>query len=183
MKRRTLKSDKWRVAAGRWALAGAVLLWAWAGWAVTPTEFELAEAARWAAAKFKAVTDTATPGAGLYVVANNDPVQLNSRAGKPLRIVEQSFTRGLYCHAVSKVIVRLPGEGARFTAIAGVDSNEQTSGGRGSVHFSVQVNGQEPFKSPLLHEGMAGVPVRVALGGATEFVLRVDDGGDGIGCD
>jgi len=157
--------------------------WPLTGRAVTPTEFELGEAARWAAAKFKAVAETAKPEAGLYVIANNDPVQLNARAGRPMRIGEKSFTRGLYCHASSKIFVRLPGEGAEFTVVAGVDSNEQTSGGRGSVHFAVQVSDQERFKSQLLREGMPGVPVRVELGGATEFVLLVDDGGDGISCD
>jgi alpha-galactosidase len=165
------------------ALVSAACCWPCAGWSVAPSEFELGEAARWAAAKFKAVTDTAKPSSGLYVLANHDPVQLNVRAGKPLRIADQSYTRGLYCHAVSKVIVRLPGGGAEFTAIAGLDRNEQTSGGRGSVHFVVQVNGQERFKSPLLREGMAGAPIKVNLGGATEFILLVDDGGDGIGCD
>jgi len=163
-------------------LAGAAC-WVSTGWAVAPTEFELGESAKWVAAKFKAVVDTAGPGAGLYVLANNDPVQLNARGGKPMRIVDKSYARGLYCHATSKVIVRLPTGGAEFTAIAGVDSNEQTSGGRGSVHFAVQVDEQKRFKSPLLREGMPGVPVLVGLDGASEFVLLVDDGGDGIGCD
>jgi alpha-galactosidase len=152
-------------------------------WAVTPTEFELGESARWAAAKFSAVASAAEPAPGLFVLANNDPVQLNARAGKPMRIAGQSYTRGLYCHANSKVLVRLPGEGATFAAVVGVDSNEQTGGGRGSVHFVVQVKGQERFKSPLLREGMAGAPVAVSLDGATEFVLLIDDGGDGISCD
>jgi alpha-galactosidase len=153
------------------------------GRAGLPTDFELAEASRWAAAKFAAVADASKPPAGLYVLANNDPVQLNARAGQPMRLADKSYTRGLYCHATSKVIVRLPAEGAEFTAVAGVDSNEQTSGGRGSVHFAVQVDGEERFKSPVLREGMAAVPVRVDLKGAREFVLLVDDGGDGISCD
>jgi alpha-galactosidase len=165
------------------ALAGAVGLWPRVGWAVTPTEFELGEAARWAASKFKAAADTAQPGPGLYVLANNDAVQPNARGGKPMRLVDKSYSRGLYCHAVSKVIVRLPAGAGEFTSVVGVDSNEQTSGGRGSVHFAVQVNGQERFKSALLREGMAAVPVKVDLGGAKEFVLLVDNGGDGIGCD
>jgi alpha-galactosidase len=165
------------------ALVGPVCLWAVAGWAVAPTELEMAEAARWAAAKFKAPAEPAKPDVGLFVLANNDPVQLNARGGNAMRIADQSYRRGLYCHAVSRVVVRLPAEGAEFTAMAGVDSNEQTSGGRGSVHFAVQAGGQERFKSPLLHEGMPGVPVKVDLAGAAEFVLLVDDGGDGIGCD
>ena len=70
-----------------WALIGAACCASPAAWAVTPTEFELAEAARWTGAKFKAVADTAKPAPGLHVLANNDPVQLNARAGRPLRIV------------------------------------------------------------------------------------------------
>jgi hypothetical protein len=54
------------------ALAGSAL-WPSTGWGVTPTEFELGDAARWAAAKFKAVVDSTKPSAGLYVLANNDP--------------------------------------------------------------------------------------------------------------
>ncbi len=92
-------------------LVSAACWWPVAGWSVAPTEFELGEAARWAAAKFEAVADTAKPSPGLYVLANNDPVQLNARAGKPMRIADQSYSRGLYCHAMSKVIVRLPGRG------------------------------------------------------------------------
>jgi len=157
--------------------------WASPGWAVAPSEFELGEAAKWAAARFKGVVETAKPGPGLYVLANNDPVQLNSRGGKPMRISDKVFTRGLYCHAQSRVLVRLPGEGAELRAIVGVDSNEQTIGGRGSVHFAVQAGGRERFKSPLLREGAAGAVVKVALDGAREFALLVEDGGDGIACD
>ena len=77
--------------------------------AVAPSESELFEAARWTAAKFGGVS-ASPPDAppGLVVLANNDPVQLNARAGQPMRIVEAKFTRGLYCHAFSKIIVRLP---------------------------------------------------------------------------
>lgn len=164
------------------ALAGAAV-WPLNGWAVAPTELELGQASRWASAKFKAMADTTKSDSGLYVVANNDPVQLNARGGAPMRLMDRSYSRGLYCHAASHVIVRLPGEGKEFTAIAGVDSNTQTSGGRGSVHFSVEANGRQLFKSALLREGMAELPVKVALDGATEFSLLVDDGGDGIACD
>ena len=149
----------------------------------TVTPAEQAEASQWVAAKFKGVVASATTAVGLVVLANNDPVQLNSRAGQPLKIVDKQYSRGLYCHAVSKVVVRLPGPGRAFSAIVGVDSNEQTSGGRGSVVFAVRVNGKEAFRSALMREGMAGVPVNVPLDGANEFTLEVGDGGDGIACD
>lgn len=148
-----------------------------------PTPAELDEARCWVAAKFEGVQAAPAPVACIEVLANNDPVQPNARAGHPLRIAGQEYTRGLYCHAVSTLRVRLPGAGARFEAIAGIDSNEQTSGGRGLVVFRVHVGGQDAWKSDPMHEGMAGTPVSVDLNGATEFELDIDDGGNGIGCD
>lgn len=149
----------------------------------SPTSAELEEAHRWTAAKFAGKAEEMPFQAGIHVVANNDPVQMNARGGRPLRIVEREYKRGLYCHATSRLVVYLPRPAERFEAIVGVDSNDQTSGGRGSVVFSVEVGGKEVWKSEVLREGMAGVPVSVDLEDASEFVLAVSDAGDGIGCD
>jgi hypothetical protein len=127
--------------------------------------------------------DPAGPGPGLVVVSNHGPVTLNGRGSQPLTLGDRQYHRGLYCHAVSQVVVRLPSAGSALDAIVGVDSNDQTKPGRGSVLFSVTVNGKEVFKSPLIREGMAAVPVRIDLGGATSFTLEVSDAGDGIACD
>ena len=184
---RFLRENAWRL--GAFAAIAAILPLLWQatcqpGQAAEPTAGAMSEAARWAAAKFGGVAESPPePLPGLVVLANNDPVQRNARGGRPMRIVNAEFTRGLYCHAFSKIIVRLPGPGDAFTAVAGVDSNEQTGGGRGSVRFAVLVGGAEAFQSAVLREGMAGVPVNVKLDGAREFVLQVDDAGDGIGCD
>ena len=151
--------------------------------AVSVSPEEMSEASQWVAAKFEGMLAREAPVVGLVVLANNDPVQLNARAGQPLKIADKQYSRGLYCHAVSKVVVRLPGPGKSFSAVAGVDRNEQTSGGRGSVVFSVNVGGKEGFRSQVLREGMAGVPVNVLLDGAREFVLEIGDAGDGISCD
>ena len=151
--------------------------------ATAPTAGEMSEARRFVAAKFEGVRDSQEPAAGLYVLANHDPVQLNSRGHRPLQIGEKQYGRGLYCHATSKVLVRLPAGGKTFTATAGVDSNENTRPGHGSVVFSVTVGGKSLFHSDVQREGMPAVPVRVDLAGATEFALEVGDGGDGISCD
>lgn len=151
--------------------------------AATPRADEMAEARMWASARFEGRVEQPPVTPGLIVLANNDPVQRNARNGKPMAISGKQYTRGLYCHAVSKVIVRLPGPGESFSAVVGVDSNEQTSGGRGSVVFSVKANGAEKFNSGVMREGIPGVPVTVDLGGASEFVLEVGDAGDGIACD
>jgi alpha-galactosidase len=151
--------------------------------AVSVSPEELAEARQWSAAKFEGANPEPVRQPALVVLANHDPVIKNSRGGQPLRLGDQQYTHGLYCHAFSKIHIQLPGPGASFSAIVGVDSNEQTSGGRGSVDFSVQVGGAEKFRSGVLHEGTPAKTVEVPLHGASEFFLQVDETPDGISCD
>ena len=149
---------------------------------VAPTARELTQARVWAAERFRpAAESVATPG--LLVRANHGLVQADGRGAGPLNVGGKTHTRGLYCHANSLIEVRLPEPGARFAAVVGVDSNPQTSGGRGSVVFSVKVGDREAFKSDLLREGAPPCDVNVNLGGATTFTLAIGDGGDGISCD
>jgi alpha-galactosidase len=151
-----------------------------AGTLVTPEE--LAGRDAWAKARFEKVTPGA-PQPGLLVIANNDDVHKNNRGGKPLNLAGTPYTRGIYCHAVSKILVRLPSPGKTLTAVVGVDTNEQTSGGRGSVVFSVKTDDKELFKSKVLREGVGGVPISVELNGATAFTLEVGEADNGISCD
>ncbi|WP_165231721.1 NPCBM/NEW2 domain-containing protein [Aquisphaera insulae] len=148
-----------------------------------PGPNELARAKRWAEAKFAGKVTPVEPKIGFRVVANNDPVQRNRRNGGPLNLAGKTFASGLYCHANSDVEIRLPGPAKSFHAVVGVDSNEQTSGGRGSVVFAVRAGDRELFRSPLLREGDQPVTVDVPLGGAAAFHLQINDGGDGISCD
>jgi len=148
-----------------------------------PSRDEQYEARRFVAAKFEGQEAAEPSPPVLLVVANNDPVQKNGRSGRALQMSKVQYQRGLFCHAVSKVVVKLGGPGKTFAAIAGVDSNEQTGGARGSVVFSVSVAGKEAFRSGLMREGTPPVPVAVDLGGAQEFTLEVGDAGDGIACD
>ena len=161
----------------------SIAMLAQAAYALDVTPDEMWEARRWVAARLLGGADVARPESLITVIANNDCVQKNARAGKPLSIAGHSYRRGLFCHAVSKLSVRLPGPGRRFDAVAGVDTNEQTMGGRGSVVFSVSAGGRELFRSGVLREGMPGVPVRADLEGARQLVLEVEDAGDGISCD
>jgi alpha-galactosidase len=120
---------------------------------------------------------------GLDVFANNDAVIPNGRGGKPLRIGDQEYSRGLYCHAVSRVDVHLPKPGKSFTAIVGLDHNEDTKRGRGSVVFTVTVNDKVTFQSEVMRFGTPAREVNLDLGGAETFTLEVGDAGDGIGWD
>jgi alpha-galactosidase len=150
--------------------------------AVSPSPDAMVESRRWVAAAFEGTVAPA-PTPGMEVLANYDLIQKNARFAKPLKLAGTKYTRGLFCHANSRIVVRLPSPGNTFEAIAGVDSNEQTVGGQGSVVFAVQVAGQDAFRSAVLKEGMPAVAVKVDLAGATEFLLEVNDSGDGIACD
>lgn len=137
----------------------------------------------WVIARFEGRQPPPRTDSALAVLANHGPVQRNARGAKPLRIAGREFVRGLYCHAPSKLVVRLPGPGERFTAMAGVDSNDQTSGGRGSVEFSVHAGGVERYRSGVVREGMAGNAVTAGLSGASEFIIQVEETPDGFACD
>ena len=169
----------------RMALVGALLVTSIARGAdgPVPTADEMATLRQWVAARFEQPHEVPRPEPGLLVLANNDPVIRNARGSVPLKIADKQYTRGLYCHAVSKVVVRLPGPGKTFSAVVGIDSNSDAVPGRGSVVFSVTVAGKQVFKSEVLREGLAGVPVSVDLAGASEFVLDIGDAGDGISFD
>ena len=84
---------------------------------------------------------------------------------------------------MSRITVGLPGPGKKLSATVGLDANEQTRAGRGSVVFSVRVAGREAFRSDVLRKDSPGVPIEVDLEGAEELVLEVGDAGDGIGWD
>ncbi len=158
-------------------------LFAQCAFSAVPVVSELDDASQWAGAKFAAKQIERAAQTGIEVLANNDPVQQNVRAGKPMNIAGKLYTRGLYCHAVSKLRVRLSSPAKSFNAVVGVDTNDQTSGGRGSVVFFVRAGENELWTSGLMREGMAGKDVSVNLDGATEFLLEITDGGDGISCD
>src|SRR4030042_4750597 len=144
---------------------------------------EMGKARRWVAAKLEGVSEQREPESTLVVLANHGSVQKNGRGGKAMKIVDVQFTRGLYCHAPSKIVVRLPSPGRSFSATVGVDSNDQTRPGKGSVVFSVSVADKEAFRSTVIREGMPSSKVDVDLQGAKEFVLEIGEAGDGIACD
>ena len=118
---------------------------------------------------------------GLLVLANHGPVLFNGRPdGRPLKIAEVEFRNGLLCHAPSRVVVRLPGPGSRFSAVVGID----THAGGGSVRFSVKVRGQAVFQSGYHVLWPAGnARCRWISGALREFTLEASDAGDGIACD
>ena len=94
-------------------------------------------------------------------------------------MADKVYTHGLGSHSTSEVLVRLPEPGKTFTADVGIDNNWDTKASHGSVVFVVEVAGKEVFRSDLRRGSSPILPVEVDLKGATEFTLRVLDGGDG----
>jgi hypothetical protein len=166
----------------------------------TPRPDEMSAAAQWVNARFgEPSTEKSNPAIGLYVAANNDSVQKLGRHGKPLNLAGIPKTRGLYTHAFSRIVVYAGEPIERLTGLLAVDSNNQTSGGRGSVVFVVKkiettnlpgkdmllgkLKETEIFRSEKITEGKKPVSLDVSADGATVLVLEVEDAGDGIACD
>ena len=162
-------------------LSVCVLLSVSTSMAVSPLPVETEQLRRFVGAKFHGLPESEV--IGLQVLANLDRVQLNQRNGKPLQIAGEQFNRGLYCHAHSRIVVRLPSPGKSFHAKVGVDSNDQTRPGLGSVVFNVVVGGQYVFRSGLMREGMTAETVEANLDGAKQFLLEVGDGDSAVSCD
>ncbi|OQC04368.1 MAG: Alpha-galactosidase [Candidatus Hydrogenedentes bacterium ADurb.Bin101] len=149
----------------------------------TATPLEMADMRAWVTAKFGEAAPADDVGS-LVILSHFDIVWQNCRVDRPLTLGERAYNNGLFTHAPAEILVSLPGPGKVFHALVGVDTNDQTRGGRGSVVFTVAVGEQaEAFTSPVVREGMAPVPVTVPLDGATQFRLHVTDGGDEIACD
>ena len=142
----------------------------------------MAEAHRWVAAKFLGETLPQPAQGYLMEYIRSGSLAKNGIQGRPFRIAERDFRRGLHFPSEGKVTVFLPSPGKSFEAIVGVDSNDvgyYSNVGRGSVLASVEVKGKGSFRSEVMREGMPGVPVKVDLENATEFSLAVEDGGGG----
>jgi alpha-galactosidase len=101
----------------------------------------------------------------------------------PLIIGERKFTRGLGTHSVGQLRVRSAEPLKQFVATIGVDHNERTRGGQGSVIFRIVADGVEKFRSRVFRGGQAAEDVDLRLDGAHTLELFVDDAGDGPACD
>lgn len=165
-----------------------------------PRTDEMSYASQWVGARFGGELPTPkTSPSGLYVVANNDSVQKSKRNGQSFVIGGITKQGGLYCYAVSRIVVYADAPVERFTAEVGVDSNSHTSGGRGSIVFVVkkiesndspsgkmllgELKETELYRSGKIVEGMKPLPIDIDLNGTTAFVLEIEDAGDGISCD
>lgn len=132
------------------------------------------EARRWVDAKFLAQAKAITDHGYLLVYAKQGGIDRNAVDEKPLRIGSRQFHGGIHFSA-GKVVVHVPRTARSFEAVLGADGNRDDMGygGRGSFVLSVEAQGRELYHSEVMQEGMAGVPIRVDLGGSKEFSLQL----------
>ena len=101
----------------------------------------------------------------------------------PMQIGTKRFGRGLGTHSIGHIRVESPQPMARFSASVGVDHNDRTRGGKGSVVFVVSADWHERYRSEVLRGGQEPKVVDIDLGGALVLDLQVDDADDGPACD
>jgi alpha-galactosidase len=126
----------------------------------------------------------AQPGAVLELI-RQDYEQLErgrSIMATPLVVGSRRFEHGLGTHSVSHIRIYSPEPIERFTAWVGVDQNERTRGGQGSIVFSVSAGGRELYRSGILRGGDEPVRVDVQTKGVRVLDLHVGDAGDGPTC-
>ena len=137
---------------------------------------------RWFNTKFLGQTDNKPSAA--YIIANlkSDVLQKNIRKDRALLIADRQYKRGIFMPSLGEIVVHLQEPSTTFEAIVGVDSNDlgyYSNGGRGNVIATVEAGGRELYRSEPMHEGMPGVPVKVNLGNATEFKIKLISASDG----
>jgi hypothetical protein len=103
---------------------------------------------------------------------------LEAAKALPLRIGQKTYAKGIGLHANAEVCVQLDGRYEVFQAEVGVLPSKVKPGG--SVVFQVDVDGERRFDSGVMRQETPPRPLRVALKGAGQLVLRVGDAGDGI---
>ncbi|MBC7326619.1 alpha-galactosidase [bacterium] len=102
----------------------------------------------------------------------------------PIKIGKKEYAHGLGTHANSEIVVDVP-RGARiFKAFVGIDNNQDTQGKRGSVVFSVETDGRELVKTPVLKGGDEPFLIEIPLTpDISQLILKVDTTPDGPGWD
>jgi hypothetical protein len=100
--------------------------------------------------------------------------------GHPITINGVTYAKGLGTNAISDVEVYLGGRCTRFTAMVGVDDEQN---GAGTVTFSVAADGKTLATTPTIRGHQPATSLDVDVTGAQVLDLIVGDAGDGNGND
>lgn len=102
----------------------------------------------------------------------------------PIIIGGRKFEHGLGTHANSELLVHIPEGAKNFTASVGVELNDDTRNGSGSVRFFIQSGDQALYESPVKKGGEEASEATVEVPvGAKTLLLRADMTEDGVSCD
>lgn len=126
------------------------------------------------------------PTDALFVVRKSHLVLTNRTPwGTPPTLGDRKYEHGVYMDAPAAVRVHLSRPATRFTATVGIDNNRSTQAKPegGSARFHVVIGGDRVFSSAVLKLDTPPLAVDVPLSGCKEFLLEVDDGGNGRGWD
>jgi alpha-galactosidase len=138
---------------------------------------EIAAVHRWAAAKFVGKSESLPPEANLILQLKPNAFARKNIQGHPFLIAGRTFTDGVAMRSTGEIQVQVPAGASRFQAVVGVDSNDvgyYSNAGRGSVIASIIAGGTELYRSPVLHEGLTGIPLDVDLKGVKQFSIRLE---------
>lgn len=125
-------------------------------------------------------------GSPRIVVYRHDILRLQrnkSVTGTPLRIGSREFRSGLGTHAPSRLVVTSPRPLVALAGWLGVDANERTQGGTGSVVFVVRADGVDVYRSPVVRPKQDPLRLDLNMASARTVDLIVEDAGDGVTCD
>lgn len=153
-------------------------------WAVTPTGDELQQSRQWVEAGFLPDAPAAPGGVTVLEEDSHDLVTWGrSWRGTPFQIGDKTYGHGLAFNSTKRLRVHLASPAARFLSDIGLENNDDTrrgaAEGRGSATFHVFVKSREVLTSPVMKFSDTPRAIQVPLEGATEFEIRVGDGGDG----
>lgn len=98
----------------------------------------------------------------------------------PLGIGGVPYAKGIGTNSVSTVVIGVPAGCTAFASDVGVDD---AAGTRGSVTFTVLVDGTEAASTAVMHGGEAARHLTADVTGASRLTLQVGDAGDGNGHD
>ncbi len=96
-------------------------------------------------------------------------------SGEPLRLSGVEYPNGLGSHAPCEILVQASHPLTRFTALGGMDDFAVTRRAAAQIVFSIEVQGREIWRSPILDSIHPTVEIDVDLGGAEAFTLKASE--------
>ena len=124
------------------------------------------------------------PANRLIIVHEDEPGDTKiglCAAGKPLRLGDRTYQRGVGVNSQSTLRVMLDRPVRTLVAVIGLDRNVDDT--KASCRFRVRDGSKEVWATEILRANTAPRAINVPLEGAKQFDLIVDDAGDGRGWD